>query len=284
MERPAEALKFAGKPDGQHLEIALIKSFNAAGGTVDQRDQGRWRGSARQDIIFAKNQAHADFISERFNVRYPHLRGHFAQVITHKVEYGQNLIDKFSIKESDPHIAISVDMLDTGIEVPEVVNLVFFKLLRSKTKFWQMLGRGTRLCKDPFAPGEGKTTFMVFDFCQNLEYFNQPGEVEIGRSTPSLSKRLFRNRLEILTELDRANGLNNREFDPSTVQTSDDPDTEKLGDSGEAEQLVGDTGTQRGDTGPQNATVQKPNHEIHRTGNREVRAGIAELLRARLGR
>ena len=88
-------------------------------------------------IIFAKNQAHADFIGERFNANYPHYRGEFARVITFKTEYAQDLIDKFSIKDHAPHIAISVDMLDTGIDVPEVVNVVFFKLVRSKTKFWQ---------------------------------------------------------------------------------------------------------------------------------------------------
>lgn len=68
-----------------------------------------------------------------------------------------------------PHIAISVDMLDTGIDVPEVVNLVFFKIVRSKTKFWQMIGWGTRLCPDLFGPGQHKTQFFIFDFCQNLQ-------------------------------------------------------------------------------------------------------------------
>ena len=125
-------------------------------------------------IIFAKNQRHADFIYERFIANYPHLdNGNFARVITHSVKYGQSLIDDFSIKDKAPHIAISVDMLDTGIDVPEVVNLVFFKLVRSKTKFWQMIGRGTRLCPDLFGPGDDKTEFKVFDFCQNLEFFSQ---------------------------------------------------------------------------------------------------------------
>ena len=76
-------------------------------------------------------------------------------------------------RDKPPHIAISVDMLDTGIDVPEVVNLVFFKIVRSKTKFWQMLGRGTRLCPDLFGPGRHKEFFYVFDFCQNFEFFNQ---------------------------------------------------------------------------------------------------------------
>src|SRR4029434_2718610 len=124
-------------------------------------------------IIFAKNQDHAEFIAERFNANYPHYKGEFARVITFKTEYAQSLIDNFSSKEKAPHIAISVDMLDTGIDIPEVVNLVFFKLVRSKTKFWQMLGRGTRLCPDLFWPGQNKAFFYVFDYCQNLEYFSQ---------------------------------------------------------------------------------------------------------------
>ena len=142
-------------------------------------------------IIFAKNQRHADFIADRFNINYPHYRGEFARVITNKTEYAQDLIDKFSIAERDPHIAISVDMLDTGIDVPEVVNLVFFKVIRSKTKFWQMLGRGTRLCPDLFGPGEDKEFFYVFDFCQNLEFFNQNPLPPKDPLAPSLSARLF---------------------------------------------------------------------------------------------
>src|SRR5205085_9972511 len=84
---------------------------------------------------------HAEFIEERFNIHYPHIKGAFARIITFKTDYAQSLIDDFSIKDRAPHIAISVDMLDTGIDVPEVVNLVFFKVVRSKTKFWQMIGR-----------------------------------------------------------------------------------------------------------------------------------------------
>ncbi|HET6912346.1 MAG TPA: DEAD/DEAH box helicase family protein [Rhodanobacteraceae bacterium] len=151
-------------------------------------------------IVFAKNQQHADFIAERFNANYPHYKGEFARVITFKTEYAQNLIDAFAVKA--PHIAISVDMLDTGIDVPEVVNLVFFKLVRSKTKFWQMLGRGTRLCPDLFAPGEDKEFFYVFDYCQNLEYFSQDIPGTEGAAVASLAKRLFNARLELITALD----------------------------------------------------------------------------------
>ena len=157
-------------------------------------------------IIFAKNQAHADFIADRFNANYPHYKGTFARVITFKTEYAQSLIDDFSQKNKAPHIAISVDMLDTGIDIPEVVNLVFFKLVRSKTKFWQMVGRGTRLCPDLFAPGKHKEFFYIFDYCQNLEFFSQNPETTDGGLGESLGKRLFKARLELIGELDRKMG------------------------------------------------------------------------------
>jgi type I restriction enzyme, R subunit len=153
-------------------------------------------------IIFAKNQAHADFIAERFDINYPHLKGEFARVITFKTEYAQSLIDSFSIKDKPPHIAISVDMLDTGIDVPEVVNLVFFKTVHSKTKFWQMLGRGTRLCPDLFGPGQHKRQFRLFDFCGNLEFFKLDTPTADGAMSESLGKRLFKARLEVIGELD----------------------------------------------------------------------------------
>ena len=153
-------------------------------------------------IIFAKNQLHADYIKQRFDASYPVLdAGNFARVITHQVQYGQSLIDAFSNEDKAPHIAISVDMLDTGIDIPEVVNLVFFKLVRSKTKFWQMLGRGTRLCENLFGPGEDKAAFNVFDFCQNLEYFSEPLEAVEPSGGPPLSEILFSTRLELLHAL-----------------------------------------------------------------------------------
>ena len=155
-------------------------------------------------ILFAKNQKHADFIADRFNTNYPHYKGEFARVITFKTEYAQSLIDAFGKKERAPHIAISVDMLDTGIDVPEVVNLVFFKPVRSKTKFWQMLGRGTRLCPDLFAPGEPKHFFYVFDYCQNLEFFSQDLPSTEGGLGESLGVRLFKRRLELIGVLDVA--------------------------------------------------------------------------------
>lgn len=173
-------------------------------------------------ILFAKNQAHAEFIKERFDANYPHYKGEFARIITFKTEYAQTLIDNFSNKDKFPQIAISVDMLDTGIDVPEVVNLVFFKLVRSKTKFWQMVGRGTRLCPDLFGPGLDKEFFYIFDYCQNLEYFSQNPEGSAGSLVESLSTKLFKARLELVGELDANVGTSLvkytplHEFDPES--------------------------------------------------------------------
>ncbi|MGW5441491.1 DEAD/DEAH box helicase family protein [Nocardia asteroides] len=154
-------------------------------------------------IVFAKNELHARFIAERFDANYPEFKGSFARVITHSVSYSQDLIDKFSQPDQEPHIAISVDMLDTGIDVPEVVNLVFFKPVRSKSKFWQMVGRGTRLRPDLYGPGQDKTDFFVFDVCGNFDYFEQHPEASEGALAPSLSHRLFTTRTELLAALDR---------------------------------------------------------------------------------
>src|SRR5437773_4311024 len=154
-------------------------------------------------IVFAKNQAHAEFIAQRFDANYPHYKGAFARVIHHGVSYAQNLIDDFSNPTKPPHIAISVDMLDTGIDIPDVVNLVFIKLVRSKTKFWQMVGRGTRLRKDLFGPGKDKAFFYILDYCQNLEFFSQSPETTDGSLGESLGTRLFKGRLELIGELDK---------------------------------------------------------------------------------
>jgi type I restriction enzyme R subunit len=200
----------ADPPDAVSAEELNRFLFNAD--TVDKvlatlMDKGqKVAGGDRlgKTIIFAKNQRHAEFIAQRFDLAYPEYAGHFARVITHGVKYAQNLIDDFSIADKVPHIAISVDMLDTGIDVPEVVNLVFFKLVRSKTKFWQMIGRGTRLRPDLFGPGQDKSNFYVFDFCGNLEFFSLDLAGSQGSIQKSLSERLFEARLGLITALDKA--------------------------------------------------------------------------------
>jgi type I restriction enzyme, R subunit len=154
-------------------------------------------------IIFAKNNAHAEFIASRFDANYPHYKGKFARVITCKLTYAQSLIDDFSKQDHEPHIAISVDMLDTGVDVPEVVNLVFFKSIRSKTKFMQMIGRGTRLCPDLFGPGKNKEFFNIFDYCLNLEFFRQNVRTTESALGEALGTRIFKARLELISSLDQ---------------------------------------------------------------------------------
>lgn len=121
-------------------------------------------------IIFAKNHDHAEKIYEVFHKEYPHLPNDYAKVIDNRLTYAQNAIDEFSDPGKLPQIAISVDMLDTGIDVPEILNLVFFKKVMSKAKFWQMIGRGTRLCPG-LLDGNDKDKFYIFDFCGNFEFF-----------------------------------------------------------------------------------------------------------------
>lgn len=126
-----------------------------------------------KSIIFAKNHDHAEKILKIFNKEYPNLGKNsqpFAKVIDNYMTYTQSAIDEFSDSKKMPQIAISVDMLDTGIDVPEVLNLVFFKKVMSKAKFWQMIGRGTRLCPG-LLDGEDKQKFYIFDFCGNFEFF-----------------------------------------------------------------------------------------------------------------
>lgn len=120
-------------------------------------------------IIFAKNHRHAEKIRDVFYKEYPHLPG-YAKVIDNYMTYAQSAIDEFSEPKKLPQIAISVDMLDTGIDVPEVLNLVFFKKVMSKAKFWQMIGRGTRLCPG-LMDGKDKDKFYIFDLCGNFEFF-----------------------------------------------------------------------------------------------------------------
>ena len=149
-------------------------------------------------IIFAKNHTHAEKILEVFNKEYPHLNG-YAKVIDNYTNYAQSLIDEFSTPNKLPQIAISVDMLDTGIDIPEILNLVFFKKVFSKAKFWQMIGRGTRLCSG-LVDGEDKTKFYIFDFCGNFEFFR----INKGKPTANalaLQGKIFNLKTQIVFKL-----------------------------------------------------------------------------------
>lgn len=148
-------------------------------------------------IIFAQNKRHAEFILQRFNKLYPMYKGSFAQRVICDDAYAQTIIDDFKIAEKEPHIAVSVDMMDTGIDVPECVNLVFFKKVRSKSKFWQMIGRGTRLCPGLVCSDQidgeyaDKRRFLIFDYCGNFEYFREHKEGYEARDSKSLSENIF---------------------------------------------------------------------------------------------
>lgn len=133
-------------------------------------------------VIFAKSHEHAEKIKKVFDEEYPHLPG-YAMVIDHQTNYVQSAIDEFSDPKQLPQIAISVDMLDTGIDVPEVLNLVFFKKVLSKAKFWQMIGRGTRLCPG-LLDGNDKERFYIFDFCGNFEFFRMKGGNDVPLTVP----------------------------------------------------------------------------------------------------
>ncbi|MGW6694238.1 DEAD/DEAH box helicase family protein [Rhodococcus sp. NPDC054953] len=188
------------------LETLMLHGHRVAGGD-----------RIGKTIVFAKNQRHAEFIADRFDANYPEYKGAFARVITHSVTYSQDLIDKFSQPDQEPHIAISVDMLDTGVDVPEVVNLVFFKPVRSRTKYWQMVGRGTRLRPDLYGPGQDKEDFFVFDVCGNFEYFDAHPDAAESALAPSLSQRLFAARTELVAALDKVDCFANLRRDTADL-------------------------------------------------------------------
>ncbi len=155
-------------------------------------------------IIFAYNHRHAEMIVERFYALYPEYASEsseFCALIDNYVTYSKDLIDKFEIRDGNPQIAVSVDMLDTGIDVPDVLNLVFFKIVKSRIKFMQMIGRGTRLSKDVFGPGQDKEFFYIFDWCRNFEYFDKNPDGNKAKTVPSLTEKIFSLRARIAFQL-----------------------------------------------------------------------------------
>ena len=167
------------------LETLIEKGIRANGG----QDLGK-------TVIFAQNQKHARFIVERFGKLYPKLPGSYIKTVLHSDDYSHTVIDEFELKPL-PVITVSVDMMDTGIDVPEIVNLVFFKKVRSKIKFWQMIGRGTRLCPglevdDPLDGRHAdKERFFIFDWCRNFEFFAENPKAVEGKIGRSLSETVF---------------------------------------------------------------------------------------------
>ena len=148
-------------------------------------------------IIFAYNHKHANLIVERFTALYPELGSDFCVLIDNYVNYALDLINKFEVRNKRPQIAVSVDMLDTGIDVPDILNLVFFKPVHSQIKFWQMIGRGTRLSKNVFDAGQDKKEFYIFDWCGNFEYFGKNPKGKEAAPQISLTERLYGFRVDL---------------------------------------------------------------------------------------
>lgn len=200
---------FEDEPQVKDIDSSAINNFVFNKNTIDQVLQDLMEHGIKVEggdklgktILFAKNHKHAMAIKERFDLKFPEYGGNFAEVIDYSVEYYQSLIDDFSDTTKMPQIAISVDMLDTGIDIPDVVNLVFFKKLRSKTKFWQMIGRGTRLRPDLFGPGMDKDYFLIFDYLRNFEYFRANERGEETKITQTLTEKLFNSKVDIVREL-----------------------------------------------------------------------------------
>lgn len=158
-------------------------------------------------IIFAQNKRHAEFVLERFNKLYPQYCGFFAQRVICDDTYAQAIIDDFKVPDKMPIIAVSVDMMDTGIDVPQCVNLIFFKKVRSKAKFWQMIGRGTRLCKGLTCTDQidgeytDKKRFLIFDYCGNFEYFRAHKEGYETKEAKSLTENIFGKQVKLAVML-----------------------------------------------------------------------------------
>jgi type I restriction enzyme R subunit len=163
-------------------------------------------------IIFAKKSLHAKAIVERFNKRYPEYGADFIKQIDYSINYVDSLIDDFSTKEKYPQIAVSVDMLDTGIDIPEILNLVFFKKVRSYSKFWQMIGRGTRLCTDLLGVGHEKEKFLIFDFCNNFEFFRADTHGAETGIQESMTEKIYNSKVMIARELQEAKYQSDDEY------------------------------------------------------------------------
>lgn len=184
-----------------------------------------------KSIIFAYNHDHAKAIVDRFNILYPELGGQgFCKLVDYSVNYVSTLIGDFKNPAKEPTIAVSVDMLDTGVDVPEILNLVFFKKVFSLIKFWQMIGRGTRVCKDlyPFSPCKDffetedytddtrqvykdKQGFYIFDCCENFPYFKENPKGRDGKASLNLTQRIYELKLDLIYELQRLSHQENPE-------------------------------------------------------------------------
>lgn len=215
-----------GDPSNEEADEGIDKSqlykwlFNS--NTVDQVLNHLMTSGIKVDggdkigktIIFAKNHKHAVYIEERFNKNYPEYSGKFCRVIDNQTEKAQDILERFVLdkEEKEPQIAISVDMMDTGVDAPRVVNLIFFKPVRSVAKFWQMIGRGTRLRPNLFGLDQHKDSFLIFDYCENFEFFEVNPEESKGTLGLSLTQQAFQLRLDLALALRESTSKEENEF------------------------------------------------------------------------
>lgn len=194
---------------GEEISSAAVNQWLFNDNTIDQVLNDLMENGIKVEggdklgktIIFANNSKHAQRIVERFDQIYPEYNSHFASQIDYSVNYVQTIIDNFSKENNLPQIAVSVDMLDTGVDIPDVVNLVFFKKVRSKSKFWQMIGRGTRLRPNLFGIDLDKKHFLIFDYLRNFEFFRENQKGIEGKVSVGLTERIFNLKVDIIKEL-----------------------------------------------------------------------------------
>lgn len=209
-----EQARKAIEGEGEHRDIANSEIFSYIFNidTIDRVLQDLMENGLKvqngerigKTIIFAYNHRHAEMIVERFYSLYPEYAtesSEFCALIDNYVTYSKDLIDRFEIRNGNPQIAVSVDMLDTGIDVPDVLNLVFFKIVKSKIKFMQMIGRGTRLSENIFGMGDNKEYFYIFDWCRNFEYFDKNPDGQKAIAMQSLTEKIFTLRVKIAFHL-----------------------------------------------------------------------------------
>lgn len=202
-----------GKPVGRDITSREIYKYIFNTDTIDKVLQDLMDNGLKindgekigKTIIFAFNHKHAEMIVRRFSVLYPEYGPDFCRLIDNYEKYAEDLVDRFCVRDKMPQIAVSVDMLDTGVDVPDALNLVFFKRVRSRIKFMQMIGRGTRLCPDIFGKGKDKTKFYIFDWCGNFAFFGEnPKGINEQPTTPSPTEQIFGYRAEIAQHLQSA--------------------------------------------------------------------------------
>ncbi|WP_296321679.1 DEAD/DEAH box helicase family protein [Treponema sp. UBA3813] len=191
----------------QVLEDLMTKGIKTGGGD-----------RLGKTIIFAYNKNHAQHIVDTFDKFWPQYKGKMCQRIVCDDSKVKSTIKEFKKSDSQLQIAVSVDMLDTGVDIPEVVNLVFYKKIRSKIKFWQMIGRGTRLapnlvCTDETGSYVGKKYFYIFDYLRNFEFFREEKNGIEGASGKSVSERIFAHKCAVIKLLQDSKNLCHSELD-----------------------------------------------------------------------